>query len=118
MADGRPGRNAQESCARTMTENSTLLFRCDASVAMGTGHAMRCLALAQAWSDAGGPAIFAMAETTPALEERLISERVQIVCVEAAAGSAEDAACVANLAGRCAAKWIVVDDYHFGADYQ
>ncbi len=32
---------------------------------------MRCLALAQAWQDIGGPVVFAMAETTPAVEERL-----------------------------------------------
>ncbi len=61
-----------------------ILFRTDANAAMGTGHVMRCLALAQACMDAGGRAGFAMAQTTPAVEHRLQSEQVEIVRIEAA----------------------------------
>ncbi|MFM8983470.1 MAG: hypothetical protein ACKOLA_11305 [Spartobacteria bacterium] len=46
---------------------STLLIRTDASVSMGTGHVMRMIALAQAWQDGGGEAVFLCAEITPAL---------------------------------------------------
>lgn len=99
---------------------SPLFFRADASVAMGTGHVMRCLALAQAWQDAGGRAIFAVAESTPALAARLRAESCEVVSVTASAsvGSAEDSARVAALAREHKAEWVVVDGYQFGADYQ
>ena len=35
-----------------------LLVRADADARMGTGHLMRCLALAQAWQADGGQVIF------------------------------------------------------------
>jgi UDP-2,4-diacetamido-2,4,6-trideoxy-beta-L-altropyranose hydrolase len=101
-----------------MTASRILLVRCDAGVAIGTGHAMRCLALAQAWHDAGGQVVFAMAEATPALRERLLSEGFQIVSVEGKPGSREDARRVAELVRPSAANWVVVDGYHFAADYQ
>jgi UDP-2,4-diacetamido-2,4,6-trideoxy-beta-L-altropyranose hydrolase len=95
-----------------------LLFRTEASVAIGTGHVMRCLALAQAWCDAGGRAIFAMAEATPALEERLRSEGFEVVRVTARVGSADDAEETAKLAHKQGASWVVVDGYEFGAEHQ
>jgi hypothetical protein len=51
-----------------------LLFRGDANATIGTGHVMRCLAMAQAWKRAGGEAVFAIGESPEALINRLIGE--------------------------------------------
>jgi UDP-2,4-diacetamido-2,4,6-trideoxy-beta-L-altropyranose hydrolase len=96
----------------------TLLIRADANVAMGTGHVMRCLALAQAWQDSGGDAVFGMNEPLPSIGDRLLSEGMEVVPVEALSGSREDAGRTAELASDRGAAWIVVDGYHFDADYQ
>ena len=97
--------------------DETLLIRADANVAMGTGHVMRCLALAQAWQDAGGRAGFAMAEMATWVQQRLLQESVPIFEVSSPAGTGEDARSTAAIAREQAAAWVVVDGYQFGQDY-
>jgi UDP-2,4-diacetamido-2,4,6-trideoxy-beta-L-altropyranose hydrolase len=79
---------------------------------------MRCLALAQAWQDAGGHAVFAMAESTPAIQTRLASEVCPAFSIPARTGSTEDAEQTIDLAREQRAEWLVVDGYQFNADYQ
>src|SRR5580704_4132175 len=85
---------------------------------MGPGHVMRCLGLAQAWQDAGGDVVFAMAGPTPAIEARLRAEHIEIVSLEVTAGSGQDAARVGELAHSRRPEWIVVDGYQFDDKYQ
>jgi len=96
----------------------TLIIRADASIAIGTGHVMRCLALAQAWRDSGGNAVFAMAESTAATDERLRSEEMEIAALPASPNTLRDARHTAALARDRDAAWVIVDGYQFDAEYQ
>ena len=80
-----------------------IVVRADATPAMGLGHAMRCLALAQAYRDAGGDVVFAMADPPAAFAARLAAESIGLRPAEPAATGAD---------------WIVLDGYHFDAAYE
>jgi UDP-2,4-diacetamido-2,4,6-trideoxy-beta-L-altropyranose hydrolase len=102
----------------TETIHQPLIIRADASAQIGTGHVMRCLALAQAWQDAGGRVVFLMAMESPPLEARLRSEGMEVVHLPVQPGSTDDAIQTAALARQVGAGWVVVDGYHFDAGYQ
>jgi UDP-2,4-diacetamido-2,4,6-trideoxy-beta-L-altropyranose hydrolase len=95
-----------------------LLIRADANTASGTGHVMRCLALAQEWQRNSGEIIFAQAETTPALERRLCAEGLELLRMTAMPGSTDDVAQTIRLARENEVAWIVADGYRFDAEYQ
>ena len=97
---------------------STLLLRADASPAIGIGHIMRCLALAQAWQDAGGRAVFVTAETSSAAEKRLHAEPCDVIRISVQPGSAEDIRETIRISEMHDSDWVVVDDYQFGCEYQ
>jgi UDP-2,4-diacetamido-2,4,6-trideoxy-beta-L-altropyranose hydrolase len=79
---------------------------------------MRCLALAQAWRDAGGRVTFVMAESTPAIEKRVRGEGAELVRIEGVPGSDFDSEQLVALARVHRPSWVVVDGYQFGSGYQ
>ncbi len=93
----------------------TLLIRADAGGAMGAGHVMRMLALAQAWIAHGGVAHFASVQCPPALTVRLGCEGVQFhALIACEPGSSDDGAQTVRLARDCGAAWVALDGYHHG----
>jgi UDP-2,4-diacetamido-2,4,6-trideoxy-beta-L-altropyranose hydrolase len=95
-----------------------LVIRADSSTAMGTGHVMRCLALAQAWQDQQGEAAFVIADPSSAIQARIESEHCRVLPISCVAGSQEDSTQTIALALEKQAAWVAVDGYQFGAEYQ
>ncbi len=95
-----------------------LLIRADASPRIGTGHIMRCLALAQAWQTDVGQACFLTSSEIAALEDRLRVEGFEVLLHTESLGGQKDAENTVAVARDMAAKVIVVDGYHFDATYQ
>ena len=100
-----------------MTSNH-LVIRADASTQMGTGHVMRCLALAEAWQDQIGSVTFACAQIPQALIDRLDDEKMSVHCISAKPGSLEDAQALMQCARFVGSTWLVIDGYQFDSDYQ
>jgi spore coat polysaccharide biosynthesis predicted glycosyltransferase SpsG len=94
-----------------------VLLRADADASIGVGHVMRCLALAQALTDAGGRAIFASTALPDSISRRLEHEHLPVRMICAQPGSASEAEATARVAREEMAGRIVVDGYHLGPDY-
>lgn len=95
----------------------TLIIRADASSQMGTGHVMRCLALAEPWLAAGSEVILAAQLMPEALGQRALKAGVKPYSVGGEAGGIEDAQETAALAAKHPGAWLVVDGYQFCEGY-
>jgi len=99
-----------------------LCIRADANSAIGTGHIMRCIALAQAWQDQGGHVTFVSHCESTALAQRIIREGFGFIPIEYPHPHPSDirhtldalSAISYQLSANC---WFVLDGYHFTPEY-
>lgn len=97
---------------------NTIVIRADASVKNGTGHIMRCLALAHALKHNGNDACFAVSKCPDALLKQIKGDSFSVLRIKSKAGSLKDAQELAKFAKKNKSFWIITDGYHFSDKYQ
>lgn len=95
-----------------------LIIRADANWKIGTGHIMRCLALAQAWQDHGGKAVFITQCDSLALKRRLFDEGFHVVDLQNCYSAKDDLEQTIRVLDLHPGAWLVLDGYHFDSEYQ
>ncbi len=98
-----------------------LYIRADADSKMGTGHIMRCIALAQTWQDQGGEVTFIGCCDSESLKQRISDEGFSLISIGYICPDPSDlkntlSILKTGITGQN--KWIVLDGYHFTPDYQ
>jgi UDP-2,4-diacetamido-2,4,6-trideoxy-beta-L-altropyranose hydrolase len=101
-----------------------LYIRADADSKIGTGHVMRCIALAQAWQDQGGEVTFISRCESEALRGRIIQEGFKFIAIENSHPDLSDLDCMMGIFEQLKIQnskfktWVVLDGYNFTSDYQ
>ena len=101
-----------------MANLGLLLIRADANARIGTGHLMRCLALAQGWKARGRQATFITACESEGLRHRLSDEDFQVITLEQSHPNPADWGATSQALAAHPGAWVVLDGYHFDPAYQ
>ena len=92
-------------------------IRADASGTVGTGHAMRMLALGEGLVARGHRAELLTLHLPPSLERRFEAARVEVIKASAAIGGEDDERFTRRRIVDRASDWLVLDGYQFPAGY-
>ena len=85
---------------------------------MGSGHVMRCLALAQAWGGRGGPVWFLSRCNNATLQQRIQAAGAEFLSLSPDASVPLDIQSTLTLLAELKAAYVVLDGYDFDSDYQ
>jgi UDP-2,4-diacetamido-2,4,6-trideoxy-beta-L-altropyranose hydrolase len=94
-----------------------LVIRVDGGAGIGLGHVTRCVALATAWRERGGPVVAVTTDAGGPAGEQLRLGGIEVVTMPAPRGSILDASRLCAIASDVGTRWAVVDGYEFDADY-
>lgn len=99
---------------------SRMLVRVDADAVMGWGHLLRCLALADAWCDAGGTASFVTRRdpASPAVLGKIRARGHRCFAVDPGLNPKDELRYLLSAADAVQPEWLVLDGYHFSEEYQ
>jgi len=98
-----------------------LYIRADADAKIGTGHIMRCIALAQTWQDQGGEVTFISHCDNDILKERIQHEGFGFISLDYVCPDASDLISTLPILNNESVdhkNWLVLDGYHFTPEYQ
>lgn len=93
--------------------DKTLLIRADGNERIGSGHLMRCFAIAQGYMRQGGRVVLLTAPGLAVIEERMSQAGITVIHLNAKAGSDSDLHETLAQSERFGAGWVILDGYHF-----